>query len=172
MARLRISAVAMLAIALFANGRRGWWCGRRSRFSRPNRLDAARSAADGESGPDKPGRSLWRSSARRAAERAWELSGSAMVTVYRTPSTHPRVTWWSPSAGADPVSAREQDPFASGTRPRARSSARSAIPQAGFKEISLSPDGKTLATIELLWRAQAQGLRDRPRTASVAYHQE
>ena len=82
---------------------RGWWCGRRSRFSRPNRLDAAKVGCRGEARPRQAWSIALSTFCRRAAERAWGLSGSVMVTVYLTPSTRPRVTWWSPSAPVEPL---------------------------------------------------------------------
>ena len=112
----------------------------------PNRLDAARSAAAASQVPtslvDRFGEVL-----PKGAERAWELSGSAMVTVYRTPSTHPRVTWWSPSAGADPFLARAES-VRVWDATTGRKLREIGDPATNFMEIALSPDGSTLATSE------------------------
>ena len=70
-----------------------------------------------------------------------------MVTVYLTPSTRPRVTWWSPSAPVEPLLARAGSVHvwdaATGRKLR-----EIGDPATNFLGIALSPDGSTLATSE------------------------
>ena len=120
-ARVKICGVALLAIALLGLGAGAVvTAGTRGAAARSTRC----SKGDGRGGPDpdKPGRSLWQMFYRRAHALFWEVCGFVTATVCRRAASIRRTGVMSsrPAVSAE---------SASGTRPRARSSARSVIPQ-------------------------------------------
>ncbi len=123
-ARLRISAVAMLAIALFATG--AWVVVRTAvAVQPPNRLDAARSAAAASQVPtslvDRFGEVLPKGARLRMGTVRFRHGDGVSNALY-TSQGHLVVSF----GRRGPISARV-DPFASGTRLQAGSSAKSAI---------------------------------------------
>ena len=106
----------------------------------------------------EPERSLRRSAAE-VCPRRWGQPVSRRLPLARS-STLPTASPWSRSM--TPMSS------ASGTRPRGGSSGTSATPRTDFREIALSPDGKTLATIEDPERLRLWDCRLGPRATAVA----
>ena len=161
LARMKIAAALILAISVLATGAGIVGPGRHG-VSQLAVIEAARvgKAVNALAPPvDRFGDRAYRCT----PAHDWKARGFVTVTVCRRPRIRP-------TAGLSCRPAGSAEP-ASGTRPRARSSARLAIPLTAANGSPLTR-WKNDRDDRILWRGQAQGLRDRRGTASVACHQE